>query len=1160
MPAFDSIAVNAALTTNLSVASVMSVTGSLGVTGSTTLSNVTVPGAATLGSASVTTLGVSGTSTLGAVTVNGALSGQNGDLNVTGNVVVSGDIIAQGNVIYQGGPAPIQYQNLADRTVMDPAQVFGYTPNKLTNDNTILHGEDYLMVRPIIATSTLNLRTGAGPTSLLTSGTSWNNPVATNYFGAPATLVKTDDTTGAYTYIDVANNSISNICTLMMPTDFRANTFSVLTILKSTDDLIPRPSTTVSGAVSYSNVLDSYANYVGAYVKRGLPLPPSQGCPTYNTRNVYYNHSFLLDDPTDDYDDSNILPISMAIDVNPYLDGFGSMNLYFSGGQTGSSANDDADYCPPQLPGLSYGGIPTMPAFPMPVTTSGAEYQYKVSLGQNVLYLNTDSQVLNISITNFGSYNSTWPFFDSNLFESNVITSTPISFSGSFGLFRTTGKVVTAVSGTDSPDANVSMSVSTGTVPVTASVASAEYMIQCCDTITFAFDLTDGYGVTTAYTSRMKNNYNSEKDYFILAPLDQYASSSNASIIHHTVKAPTIQYGQEYPFIPSMSSSNVGGNYMYPFANIKSGINGFLVENEAYIYEMPVYFNNIPIGSSNIQSNPETLSLLPSAMPTPPTDAFPATIYFHEFWHVVGKSLGFIYGVFHDDELLATAHHTYTNVFGKVPGVYNGLYSPSVGTQVLSHITARGISFCSQTNIDLMANSLVGTNWNKQPNDAGNPNPGDFLPKYSSHTGLLSPIYKYDPNGQMLKLYSFNLAKKYAQMPFSITEAIQRQLTGTKTGNPNFALSAYNDAVRDAHAKYSDGTLITSGAKLFEETIISGILARNNAAIPDKYKCAMPIWWASFYNPAMPSMAVNVNRPFTSGYWRATGQKIANWDYMQTNDDSGTTSTLFDKESVIPWWPKNITGLYSGNKNSVGRVWTNPITGLAQAQTQDTTYRAMSNVALTNYTSNVVRNLYPTGGAIYAMPLTSTNLAGVSNVTVTLTEPTTGGSYAGGYNSNISVCVFKYIPDRCVSNVLSNAVAYPTASNGAFMMAGPYTLSSTGTTTKTIDLNAVVTDGTNGYTFSTTSANLVNGTLAFNHKFSYGIDDGTVYIPPTWANAYATELGMTASSGVYQPVTFLMVMNNAIDPISFTDADIQQKLWASQIKPSAVKISINGTT
>jgi hypothetical protein len=281
------------------------------------------------------------------------------------------------------------------------------------------------------------------------------------------------------------------------------------------------------------------------------------------------------------------------------------------------------------------------------------------------------------------------------------------------------------------------------------------------------------------------------------------------------------------------------------------------------------------------------------------------------------------------------------------------------------------------------------------------------------------------------------------------------------------------------------------------------------------------------------------------------------WDYIQTNDDADTSSSDYDFESVVPWWPKDITGLYTGNRNSVGRVWTNPVTGLPQAQTQDTTYRAMSNIALTTYTSNVVRNLYPTGGVIYAMPLTSTNLVGVSNVTVTLQEPTLG-TYAGEYNTNVSVCVFKYIPERCVSNVTSNALANPTASNGAFMMAGPYTLSKTGTTSKTINLKATVSNGVDGCTFSTTSANLVNGTLAFNQTFSYGIDDGTVYLPPARAIAYATELGMTANSGVYQPVTYLMVLNNAIENFEYTDADIQQKLWAHQIKPSCVKVSVNG--
>jgi hypothetical protein len=176
-------------------------------------------------------------------------------------------------------------------------------------------------------------------------------------------------------------------------------------------------------------------------------------------------------------------------------------------------------------------------------------------------------------------------------------------------------------------------------------------------------------------------------------------------------------------------------------------------------------------------------------------------------------------------------------------------------------------------------------------------------------------------------------------------------------------------------------------------------------------------------------------------------------------------------------------------------------------------------------------------------------------VTVALQEPTLG-TYAGGYNSNISVSVFKYIPDRCVSNVLIGA---PTSNTGAFMMSGPFFLSKTGTTSVTIDLTTNITDGVNGV-FKTNSSGLLNGSVAFNNVFQYGIDDGKVYIPPAYANARATDLGMTANSGVYQPVTYLLVNNRNIDDIAWDDADIQQKLWSYQVKPSCVKVSVNGTS
>jgi len=1136
MPAFDSIAVNAALTTNLSVASVMSVTGSLGVTGATTLASVTVPGAATLGSASVTTLGVSGTSTLGAVTVNGALSGQNGDLNVTGNVVVSGDIIAQGNVIYQGGPAPIQYQNLADRTAMDTTQIYGY------KDSTANVDVQYY-IKPIVATTSLVLRDANGPTSMLTSSTSHNNPIATTRYGQPAPLVKINDN-GSYQHIDVANNSISNICTIMMPTSSTANTFKIeLGINNQAADLVFSAPILGQSYASYSNIIDAYTDLISTYVKYGFPLPPPNGCSTYNTRNIYFQSTQVGDYPTTSgYAPlpPNVGPVQVAVDVNPYLNGFGTMNLYFCGGFQ--------LILPIDLPGQNFGVQTKVPAFPIAVTTSGAEYQYKVSINENVCYLNTDLNVVNISITNFGTYKTTM-LDASNVFGSNVLTSSPQTFKGSFGFFRTSSKVTTTASGIEVPDSNVVMSIVSGGAPVTASPTTSEYMIQVGSPITFTYNLSNATATNT-YTTTILNTYGGLADYWTLAQYD--GGNSNVNMYHQSFDA------EENTGMPLTNTSSFGKNDFYPFLNTNKGKSA---QSFAAMVDGMYYFNNVEV-------EPESMSILPNGSAIKKPEYMCIGNFQHEFQHGCNYSIGLENkdsGMsILDDELITSIvwYGLINKQMTKTPGCYRTNII-SAQTEVYLHASLRsGAGMLNTVNFEYMANALAGTNFNVHGlvgvaltgyANASSMSATTFS-KYYSATVLNCAAQKYDPNFQFYKTILFDAAAKVATIPTNILNAIDYQndaRTYAKSLNPSIANKSLVSALSNINMYYSStdgGARVSDAMQLLDDEIISSTIARNNGAIPDKFKHPYPIWYKSGYNS---------NTTFVSSAFDASAKKMFAWDFLQTNDDPVGGNGRYEFESVIPWWPKNITGLYSGNVNSVGRVWYDPITGLPQAQTQDTTYRAMSNVSLLTYTSNVVRNLYPTASIMYALPPKSavSALSGVSNVTVTLQEPTIG-TYAGGYNTNVSVSVFKYIPDRCVSNVLSNAYAQPTANTGAFMMAGPYFLNGTGST-KTIDLTAVVTDGTNGFTFKTNSTNLVNGTRAFSNVYSFGIDDGTMYIPPTWANAYATDLGMTASSGVYQPVTYLLITNRNIDSVNWSDADIQQKLFASQIKPTCVKIGVN---
>ena len=1063
-----------------------------------------------------------------ALNVTGIL--QAAEINTTLPMNVS-NLTVSGNFVASQGPNKIDVQNLSARTTMDPAQVYNYT-----DQLSIVNG--LYFVKPTIATQSIALRGTTGPTTVMTSSTAHNNPVATTVFGKEAPLIKIQDD-GTYKYINVASNTITQICTEMLPTTATSNTFKVQFGVNNPTVDLALPSGVLGGqtVASYSNVVDCYTNIVTALAKRGLPLPPPNGCKTYNINNIYHQTTQV----TDDYSFSvarpglpaGIGPIQVAIDVNPYNSGTGTMNLHFCGGF--------AEVLPIALPGVNYQGQPSIPAFSLPVTTSSAEYETKVASGQNVLYLNRSLNILNINIVNFGNYSITMTDA-SNVFGSNVLTSSPQTFTGSFSFFRTSSKVTTSVSGAEVPNANASMSVVSGAAPVTSNALTADYLIQACEKIVFKYNLSN-VTTTNSYTTTITTGYNGIADYWTLPKYDNGAGIN------------AIQYffnGDETTGMPHTNTSNVGKNDFYPFLNTNKGKSG---QNFAALN----VFAGYTYLEEDISRDAEFTKTF--QRPTMYTETPVNIVSFHEFQHMCMYSIG-IDNRDHnmklfDDEMACSivAPGMLSKRFMKKDAwTFYGLSA----CVIAAHVIARGgAGILNGVYYDHLSTAFAGTNFNVQalfnqgvfaPFTKSSAVFNNFFGKYGNHNLFCTIASKYDPNFQLTKLILFNQAKLYSQIPTSILQAIQYQngnkFYEMKTGNPALGLVSYKDAVSNAHMYYSDsdgGALITNPGELWENEIITTILGRKNAAIPDKYKNLFaPVWVSSGYNS---NVALDVIS--TSGFQMAA-QKMFTWDYLQTNDDPYGTNMRYEQECVVPWWPKDITGLFTGNVNSVGRLYVNPITFEQQAQTQDTSYRAMANVSLTTYTSNVVRYLHQGDSFMYALPVE------LSNVTVQLQEPTIG-TYAGGYNTDISVYVFKYIPDRCVSNVLTGA---PTSNTGAFMMSGPHSLSKTGTTSVTIDLTAPITDGSNGV-FKTNSTNLVNGTVAFSNVFQYGIDDGTVYIPPAYANARAAALGML--TGVYQPVTYLLVNNRNIDDISWSDADIQQKLWSYQVKPSCVKIRVNGT-
>jgi hypothetical protein len=1077
------------------------------------------------GTANVNNLNVTGTANVNNLNVTGTLASINGDLHVNGNVTATG---------YIGYPYPVDIKNLTARTAMDPSQIYTY-------EATMANVQTQYFTKPIIGTASIKLRDENGPTSLMTSATPHNNPIATAAFGQVAPLVKIQDN-GSYTYIDVASTSISDICETMLPTTATANTFVMqLAVNNPTVDL-SLGVTTVEGktVATYSDMLDAYTNIATALHKRGFPITPPNGCKTYNVNNIYFQTTNTTGDiigsstMPSEYAFAPVKPIEVAIDVNPWLDGEGTMNLYFCGGFQ--------LLLPIALPGITF-YEPNIPAFPIAVTTNAAEYQNKVAAGVNSVYLNEALNILNINIVNFGGGYST--SMRESPFSSNLVTSNPLSFTGSFGFFRTSNKTTTTVGGSGIVDSNTSMTVVSGSTPVMATPSSADYMIQVDSNIVFTYSVSNAT-VTNTYTTTIQNSYGGLTDYWTL---EKYDNGSGINSKQYMFGA------DENMGFTLTNTSNTGLNDFYPWVNTRKAKSSMAFADHLPGYGMYSY--------QNFNKDAEFAKSIPPAVLYTDNQIMP--ILLHELGHgiVFGTGVDGRDGItsLWDDELwvstlLAMEADNFTQ-HSSTAHFYNMPWQA-----INAHLLARGGAGITNNIVyDHLADAFRGTNFNVQsmhnqlifaPYSKTSAITQVFFNKYPMCNPFGNIIKKYDPNAQLLKLMLFNQSAVESKIPVPVIQSILEQRNKPfyerLTVNPAFGNMSYRDAVSNAHMYYSTsdgGALVTNPGELWENEVITSILVRRNAAIPDKYKWLVsPAWGSSGY---CSNVINNVPNTTTSGFYGLAYNMHA-WDYMQTNDDPIGANMRYERECVVPWWPKNITGLYTGNVNSVGRLYVNPITFEQQAQTQDTSYRAMANVSLSTYTSNVVRNLSQGSCFMYALPYN------LSNVSVDLNEPSIG-TYTGGYNTDVTVSVFKYIPDRCVSNVL---IGSPTSNTGAFMMAGPYSLSKTGTTSVTIDLTAPITNGVGGKVFRTNSTNLLNGTIAFSSVFQYGIDDGTAYTPPAHATAFATSLGMI--KGVYQPVTYLLVNNRNIDTINWTDADIQDKLWSYQVKPSCVKVRVNGTS
>jgi hypothetical protein len=99
-----------------------------------------------------------------------------------------------------------------------------------------------------------------------------------------------------------------------------------------------------------------------------------------------------------------------------------------------------------------------------------------------------------------------------------------------------------------------------------------------------------------------------------------------------------------------------------------------------------------------------------------------------------------------------------------------------------------------------------------------------------------------------------------------------------------------------------------------EETVITAILARNNACVPDKYKSAVPVWYqstkSSNTNPELFKQTFFnifiIHSPMLNMSW---------YDLATTNEDYPEDLQYWDPtynpvqyHPDTLWWPRNITG------------------------------------------------------------------------------------------------------------------------------------------------------------------------------------------------------------------------------------------------------------
>ena len=1041
----------------------------------------------------------------------------------------------------------IDMENLVARQKFDPSEA--YNKSAMRETQTGCHND----ISQKNTMLTLTFRNSDGSINeYLSNNTPWCDLDPLDAFGNPAPLVKLNDDL-TYTYINVASNTNADIITeFLAPTQ---NNFVVS--IKGQEYFVDQKM-----------IADGFAGFIAYYIKRGYILPGKGGVRGYDTRHVFYNDllsdGFIRNSLSDNYFgippsfvDNNM---SIGIDVNPYIADSAHIDLYMFAGFNG--------VWPLALPDAGIDYKISVPRFRMTVTTDPLAYTAAKAAGTNSMYLNTKTWTLNILITDFDGYHFDIP--TGNIFSNTVSSCVPSYFEGSFGFYRNFVPVpdeshaYVPMLSTSNLSTGVRLDVFDGKNPLSTNPTTAEFMMQTSDTIRLDYAI-DGTANTVSIPLRYNINVpdvtppptesqahpelaqtNRLVDSYTGFTLPSYVyGDSNVNIMHissaYSKKAAAYE-GIEFPLT---YGSNVGTNENLTAFEVKNATSETTHQNINRVWK---YINSdlnvFPCASSNIftpstlvpyESTPsinreETFTVYPRSADPNSAASYVYNSSFlgpHETFHAVEFGLGLSpqdqYNNIYDDETMADLCSSWD--YGKL--TYTGasaapfLYSSQIIRNFVYGAALLNTAISSDvTTGNTYALRSTPFQWVQDGNENGVV-AGDFYRSYSS--ALFSAIIKasYDPNIQHHKLFTILLAKEFAEVSEANLLRVQ-QSTG-RTVNPSIVQKSLCDAIEATHMHAPNGSLITNAQDLVEESLIKLIVGRNNPDVPDKYKSMLPLWYTSTYsnvwiqtlyasNATSPSVDIAVRVA------RSPTFNMADWDFTETNEDYNSLGTetyaSYYPDNVIrntpcmPWWPKN-----SG------------------ADMADYSYQSMANTAATFCTAPLTRYLYALQSAGYALPL------GLSNVTVTLTE-LVDSNLMGAYNQNVSVVVFKYVPNICIGG--SPSV------NGTFLMKGPYTLSGNGSN--------VVIDLTD--TFSTsipnkfTSVGTHAGSLSFNQSFDYGVDTAAAYTPPETTTAYANHLAM--SGGNYQPVTRLLITNKQVDTINFNDPE--EALFLDQVFPATFTV------